>query len=137
MTASATPLAPTTASSTQTGPGTPEELLGSFSRHVQRGEIDDLMALYEPDSVFVPQPGVVLRGLPAIREALLHMLALSPTMETNVLEMLESGDVALAIVEWTLHGTGADNMPVTQSGRSADVLRRQGDGTWRVVIDHP
>lgn len=119
------------------GPATPQELLEAFSRHVQRGEIDALLALYEPEAVFVPQPGVVLSGLPAIRQGLSPMLALSPTLETKVLEVHEAGDIALVIVDWSMRGTAPDGTAVSQNGRSADVFRRQADGSWRVLIDHP
>jgi len=32
---------------------------------------------------------------------------------------------------------GPDGKPVTLAAKSADVLRRQADGTWRFVIDNP
>jgi ketosteroid isomerase-like protein len=38
---------------------------------------------------------------------------------------------------WTFAGTGPDGTPVKLAGHSADVLRRQIDGSWRFVIDNP
>jgi hypothetical protein len=37
----------------------------------------------------------------------------------------------------SFNGTGPDGEPVQLAARNADVLRRQGDGTWRFVIDNP
>jgi uncharacterized protein (TIGR02246 family) len=119
------------------GPRTPEDLLQRFGRHVGEGDLDRLMALYEPDAVFAPAPGVFHIGKDAIRGALAGMLALSPTLETRVLEVHTAADTALAIVDWTMRGTAPDGSAVNQGGRSADVLRRQPDGTWRVLIDRP
>ena len=77
------------------------------------------------------------KGHLAIGGALAEMLALEPVMETHVREVHQADDVALVIVDWSLRGTAPDGSAVTQSGHSADVLRRQRDGTWRVLIDHP
>jgi uncharacterized protein (TIGR02246 family) len=119
------------------GPTTPAELLRRFGRHVGERNLDGLITLYEPDALFVPAPGVVHSGHDAIRSALAGILALSPTLETKVLELHTAADVALGIVEWTLRGTAPDGSEVTQAGRSTDVFRRQPDGTWRVLIDRP
>jgi ketosteroid isomerase-like protein len=54
-----------------------------------------------------------------------------------VVEVHEADDIALVIVDWELRGTAPDGTAVTHGGRSADVLRRQSDATWRVLIDHP
>lgn len=34
-------------------------------------------------------------------------------------------------------GTLPDRTPVSQTGLSVAVMRRQPDGAWRMVIDHP
>jgi uncharacterized protein (TIGR02246 family) len=108
-----------------------------FTRCVHGRDLDALMALYEPDALFTPRPGVVLRGRDAIRAALGEMLALSPTMESTVREVHEVGDIALVVNDWKMRGRAPDGTEVTQGGTSADVLRRQSDGSWRVLIDHP
>ena len=119
------------------GPASPRALLATFADSVNRANLDALVALYEPDAVFVPAPGVVHRGHAAIRAALAELLALRPTMTTEVREIHEDGDVALAIVDWSLRGSAPDGSEVLQGGKSADVLRKRPDGTWRVSIDHP
>ena len=108
-----------------------------FSQYVTGAEVDQLVALYAPDALFVPQPGVQHRGHAAIRGALTALLELSPQMEVRVAEVHLAGDTALVVVDWTLNGTAPDGSAVIQNGRSADVLRRDSDGTWRVLIDHP
>jgi uncharacterized protein (TIGR02246 family) len=118
-------------------PLSPQELMSRFRVHVADRALDALIALYEPAAVFVPRPGVVHTGRPEIGGALAEMLGLSPSLETNIREVHQADGIALVIVDWSLSGTAPDGSAVTQSGRSADVLRRQSDGTWRVLIDHP
>jgi ketosteroid isomerase-like protein len=55
---------------------------------------------------------------------------------TNVYCM-RVGDLALLQGEWAFVGTAPDGSPVELAGRSAEVVRRQPDGSWRYVIDHP
>jgi ketosteroid isomerase-like protein len=116
---------------------TPEALMSAFSEHLNAGRLDELIELYEPGATFEPQPGVVVRGHAAIRDALGALLALSPRLDSRIEQVLEAGDIALVANEWSMHGTDADGSPVTLGGRSADVLRRQVDGRWLVVVDRP
>ena len=116
---------------------TPEALMRTFAAHVHRGDLDALMGLYEDDAVFMPEPGVALNTPDEIRAALGAMLSLAPQMVVNPGQVLVAGDVALVQNEWSMTGTAPDGTKVTQGGRSADVVRRQADGTWRVLIDRP
>jgi uncharacterized protein (TIGR02246 family) len=116
---------------------TPEALMRTFTDRVHAGDLDGLVALYEPAAVFEPQPGVVVEGHEAIRQALAELLALRPTMVAETVEVLQADDVALVINEWTMTGAAPDGTEVRQAGRSADVVRRQPSGTWLVLIDKP
>lgn len=116
---------------------TPEALMRSFTDRVHAGDLDGLVALYEPAAVFEPQPGVVVEGRDAIRQALAELLALRPTMVAETVQVLRADDVALVINEWTMTGTAPDGTEVRQGGRSADVVRRQPGGAWLVLVDKP
>ena len=122
---------------TSNQPASPHELMMQFGERVAAQALDALVALYEPTAVFVPRPGVTHTGRAEIGGALAEMLAISPVMQTHVREVHQADDIALVIVDWSLRGTAPDGSVVNQSGRSTDVLRRQDDGTWRVLIDHP
>lgn len=123
---------------TDTPPTSPEQLIELFSEHINAGDVDAMAALYEPDAAFVPEPGgPVLQGLRAIREALAGFAALEPTLSGEIEKVLEADGIALVANRWTLTGTGPDGSTVDIGGVSADVLRRQPDGTWRVLIDNP
>jgi len=76
-------------------------------------------------------------GFPGIREALSNFVAAKGTFDLKVTRVLKGGDLALVTGEWSLVGTGPDGQPMKLAAKSADVLRRQKDGTWRFVIDNP
>lgn len=118
-------------------PRTPQELIARFGELVAARDLDSLVGLYEPTAVFVPEPGVAVAGHEAIRSALAFMLSLSPALESAVAEVHTADDIALVVVDWTMSGVAPDGTTVRKAGRSADVLRRQRDGTWRVLVDHP
>ena len=50
----------------------------------------------------------------------------------------EPGEVVSGTTaKWVLEGTGPDGKPMRMEGQSAEVARRQPDGTWRFAIDNP
>ncbi len=116
---------------------TPEEVPRLWAETFVAGDLDSLVALYEADATLVAQPGEVLTGTEAIREALSAFLATRPTFNLEVRKVLQTGDIALSFADWTLRGTGPDGEPIEMAAQTSDVLRRQPDGTWRLVIDNP
>jgi uncharacterized protein (TIGR02246 family) len=117
--------------------GTPETLLQSIVDGINAGNLDSLMTLYEPGAVFATQPGKLTSGLPGIREALSNFVAAKGRLDLKVTRVIEGGDLALVIGVWSFVGTAPDGQPLKLAAKSADVLRRQKDGTWRFVIDNP
>jgi ketosteroid isomerase-like protein len=116
---------------------TPAEVHELFARHFSNGDIDSLMSLYEPGAMLVQQTGQGLNGLSAIREILDAFLMLKAVMNLQVRKAVQAEDLALLMSTWTLKGTGASGEPVELSGQTSDVVRRQADGSWLLVIDVP
>jgi uncharacterized protein (TIGR02246 family) len=114
----------------------PEQIHRLFESAFNAGDLDELMTLYEPDAALIPQPGSVAHGLDEVRAALQQYLALQGriTLETKL--VVEVGDLAYLANTWSLRGTGADGQPLTLGATTAEVARRQADGTWRYVIDN-
>jgi ketosteroid isomerase-like protein len=104
---------------------------------INQGDLDRAVAAYEAGAVLVAQPGQLARGSIQIREALAGFIVLQATLETETRELIEAGDVALYVSRWSLRGTDPTGKPVAMAGESADVLRRQQDGRWRIAVDNP
>ena len=116
---------------------TPEEMHQIFTKAFTAKNPEALLALYEPDAVFTLQPGQAVTGHAAIREALNGFLALDAQLEMQPGNIVQSGDIALILSKWTLKGTDPTGAPVELAGQTADVVRRQADGSWLFVIDNP
>jgi uncharacterized protein (TIGR02246 family) len=119
------------------GRSTPEQVLHSIVDGINTGNLDTLMTLYEPEAAFATQPGNLSHGVPGVRQALAGFVAMRGRLALDVTRVLEVGDLALVTTVWSFSGTGPDAQPVKLAARSADVLRRQADGSWRLVIDNP
>jgi ketosteroid isomerase-like protein len=116
----------------------PEDIQRHFAEAVNSGKIDAVLALYEPGATLVvPPSGPAVTGRPAIREALERVLALKGKMVLDTTYCIQAGDVALLRGKWRLTGTGPDGESVALEGESAEVARRQPDGRWLYIVDHP
>ena len=115
----------------------PQEVAKLIARGLSSGDLDGIIALYEPSACLVPEPGQVLHGAAAIREGIAGFLALKPTMHVESETVVQADDVAIVYTKWSLSGTGPDGGAVNMNGQATDVMRRQPDGTWLCVIDNP
>ena len=115
----------------------PEHIHGLFEQAFNAGDIDALVALYEPDAALVPQPGAIAEGQAAIRESLRWFLDRGGQISLETKLVLRVGDLAYLANRWSLTGgTMPDGSPAELAATTAEVARRQPDGTWLYVIDN-
>ena len=116
---------------------TPEEVLESVVEGINTGDLESLMTLYEPLACFASQLGQLAKSPNGIRESLRGFINMNGKLNLKVKRVLTASDLALVTTEWSFSGTGSDSKRVDITGKSADILRQQPDGTWRFVIDNP
>lgn len=105
----------------------PEDLNRLVVERLNAGDVDGLVALYEPDAVLALPGGAVASGLGEIRNAYEQLVAERLTFAPGETRpALRSGNLALTSV--VLPG-GAD--------ATVEVARRQPDGSWLWVLDQP
>lgn len=102
-----------------------------------KGDIDGVLATYEPDAVVVGEPGMPVSGTPALRQLFAEFVALNPRFTFTNQEIVQARDIALHFNTWKMEGSLPDGTVVEQGGLSVVVLRRQPDGRWLMVIDDP
>lgn len=96
----------------------PEDLGRFFVERANAGDVEGLVALYEPDAVLAFPSGTLTVGSQAIRQAYQQLLADKPTFAPGVQQpALQIGDLALTSTR------------LASGGATAEVARRQSDGT--------
>lgn len=108
-----------------------------FGEAFNSGDLEKLMKLYEPGATLVGTNGQPATGTAAIREALAGFLTVKGTMTIEQKHCVPADDLAFLRVKWHLPGVGPDGNPVDLGGDTAEIVRRQKDGSWRYVVDHP
>ena len=115
----------------------PGQIHGLFEEAFNAGDIEALMALYEPDATLIPQPGAIAEGPAAIRESLRWFLDRGGKITLDTKLVVRVGDLAFLANRWSLTGaTMPDGSPAELGATTAEVARQQPDGTWLYVIDN-
>jgi ketosteroid isomerase-like protein len=102
----------------------PEDLGRFFVERANAGDVEGLVALYEPSAVLAVPGGAQVAGTGAIRQALQRFLDGRPAVAGESQPALRFGDLALTSTR-------------SVGGATAEVARRQPDGSWLWVIDQP
>ena len=114
-----------------------DSIYADFAKALNSGDMGGLLELYDAGAVFVRAPGDHVSGHAEIRPALQGFMDLKGEISFKVRHAVQHGDIALLSNEYTLTGTDADGKPFTITGKTSEVLRRQSDGRWLYIIDHP
>jgi uncharacterized protein (TIGR02246 family) len=116
----------------------PEDCDRMFEQRVNAGDLEGLVALYEPRASFVPQQGDAATGTAAIREALAGLVAMKPKLKMGIKRVVTAGDdVAVVYNDWSMSAVGPDGAALDMVGKAIEIVRRQADGTWRFLVDDP
>lgn len=108
------------------------ETINSMTSAFAAGKIDGIMETYERGAVVVAEPGRPVSGEAELRGMFSDFLASGVNFTYGAHDVVVAGDTGLHLMSWT--APGADG-PIT--ALSVAVLRRQKDGSWKMIIDHP
>ncbi len=108
----------------------PEDVGRLIVEAINNGDVEAVIALYEPGAVFLTQSGDLRSGTDAIRQQMAPFADMKPDFKINVDKVVSSGDIALMYNTWSMSNSQL-------SGRAIEVARRQPDGTWLYVVDDP
>ncbi|MGH9868015.1 MAG: YybH family protein [Candidatus Polarisedimenticolia bacterium] len=115
----------------------PIDTVNGLVEAINHADLERAVAAYESAAALVVRPGQIVRGPAQLREALAGFIALRPVLRSEAQQLIEAEDVALYIARWSLSGTDPAGNAVVMGGESTDVLRRQRDGRWLIVLDNP
>lgn len=104
----------------------PDDLSRFVVERLNAADVDGLVALYEPDAVLALPDGRVATGHDEIRVAYEALVADRPSFAPGRRRpTIRNGDLALTATR------------LTDGTVTAEVARRQPDGTWLWAIDQP
>ncbi|GAA2739973.1 MULTISPECIES: YybH family protein [Kitasatospora] len=116
-------------------PTDPARLPYVFADAFNSGDLGAVDQLFEPDALFVTEPGRTVTGDDR-RKANAEFLALGVPIRLTLRHTYVTGDLALLIGDYLIEGEGPDG-PIRLEGSATDVARRGPDGRWRYAIDNP
>jgi ketosteroid isomerase-like protein len=104
----------------------PDDLSRLIVQRLNAGDVDGVVALYEPHAVLALPNGQVATGTEELRNAYRQLLADNPTFVPGAQRpTLRCADLALS------------SSRLASGVVTAEVARRQPDGTWLWVLDRP
>ncbi|MCV4235190.1 DUF4440 domain-containing protein [Virgibacillus sp. LDC1] len=115
----------------------PEDMNAAFADAYNSGDIDQVLALYEPDSIHVHSNGSLEIGIHSFRHTLEELLHLKGTMISTNLYCIPFENIAMMRARFTLQTTDPDGQPLVLQGHTSEIVRQQPDGSWLYIVDHP
>ena len=115
----------------------PADIHTLFRDAFNLGDVEALLALYEPNAVLVvdAKPAV---GRESIRQVLEGFLARRGQMTLETRAVVESPQgLAVLYGGWVVEPPSGTGNEIATRGVSTEVVRKQPDGTWLFVIDNP
>ncbi len=116
----------------------PTRIVKQLIAALSEGELQTVMSFYDRSATFLPEPTNPATGTDAIRQAMEGLMQnLKPELSIERSREFILGDVACVVAQWSGSGTRPDGSAVEMAGRSANVLARQANGRWVVLLDNP
>ena len=118
-------------------PRDPEDWPSVFAQHLNAGDLEKVLSLYEPEARFVAPSGETLVGLDRIGEVIAALIRSNTKMKGRVLRVTRIDDLAVLYTDFDGTTNDASGKKIELSSRAIEVLRRQPDGTWKLIIGDP
>src|SRR5436190_20636490 len=115
----------------------PEEWPAVFEKNVNAGVLESVVDLYEPNAAFVPEAGETIVGRDHIRPLLDGLIKKRPQLKSRVVKAVAVGDIAVLYTDFRGTAVDASEKPGEFRSSAIEVLRRQSDGEWKLIVGDP
>lgn len=117
---------------------TPEDVDRLFGERVNAGDLDGLVALYEPNATLATEDAGNVIGHDAIRAYLATLVGMKARIDMGTYRVIPaSDDLAVVHHDWQATVATPDGQEMTMTGKATEVVRRQPDGSWLFTLDEP
>ena len=118
-------------------PQKPEDWPQVFEQHLNAGDLDAVMELYESEAHFVARSGETLVGRDAIRKVLGGMIDAKTHFRSRVIKAVTVGDIAQLYTDFEGTAVDGSGMSIAIRNKAIEVLRRHPDGSWKLIVGDP
>jgi uncharacterized protein (TIGR02246 family) len=118
-------------------PRKPEDWPRVFEQHFNVGDLDGVMALYDPEARFVTRSGETLVGREAIRKVLGSMINAKAQLHSRVVRAVTVGDITQLYTDFEETTVDSSGKTTPIPHKAIEVLRRQTDGSWKLIMGDP
>ena len=118
-------------------PRNPEDWPSVFEQNLNAGDLEAIMTLYEQDAHFVARSGEILVGRDRIREVVAGLIQAKTKMQSRVVKAIILDNVALLYTDFQGTTVDAAGTMIEVRSNAIEVLRRQADGTWQLIMGDP
>jgi uncharacterized protein (TIGR02246 family) len=115
----------------------PEDWPRLFEEHLNAGDLDGVIALYEAGATFVQRSGDTLVGRDRIRQVIAGLIATRTRLQSRVLRAVTVDDIAVLYSDFVGVTVDESGGHVDVGHHAIEVLRRQPDGTWMLIVGDP
>jgi uncharacterized protein (TIGR02246 family) len=118
-------------------PRNPEDWPHDFTQALNAGDLEAVVALYDPDARFVDRTGEILIGRDRIRDILAGLINSHTRLHSRAIKTVVVDNIALLYTDFDGTTIKASGSTAETAFKAIEVLRRQPDRTWRLVVGDP
>jgi ketosteroid isomerase-like protein len=97
-----------------------------------------MLAMYEPEArLLAPTSGELITGHERIRTVLAGLIRSQGQLDSHIVRSATIGDVAVLYTDFRGSMVGASGEAQEVRQQAIEVLRRQADGSWKLIFGDP
>ena len=115
-----------------------KNLDAEWSKAAGAKDVDKTASYYSDDALVLPPNMPTINGKQGARamwQGMFSVPGFGGGWKASKVEVARSGDLAYVTGTYELSETDAKGKPMTDKGKYLEVWKKQGDGTWKCVVD--
>ena len=115
-----------------------KNLDAEWSKAAGAKDVDKTASYYSDDAIVLPPNMATISGKQGARamwQGMFGVPGFGGGWKPAKVEVARSGDLAYVTGTYELGETDAKGKPMTDKGKYLEVWKKQGDGTWKCVVD--
>lgn len=115
----------------------PADSVRYFRHCILIGDLAGALGCFHEDAVYIERDGTEVRGLDNIQKSLQQLCSWKPGIQGIKRKLTIVGDLALWIDKWDLKAVTPDGTPVSMTGATSCIMKRNKEGLWLWLVDNP